>query len=115
VFFRRDLFGLTFSKSRSFFKSPTEVKAECSINSSKSGKNRGWLGMYGETLDPGNQKVVATPCQPNRRSICYSSFAELCADFVVLCLQVLQIYRDHRRLQVAKTNSATPQRGDFKE
>ncbi|EON70013.1 hypothetical protein W97_09279 [Coniosporium apollinis CBS 100218] len=46
------MFGL----SRDFFSLPTDVKAECSIHSSKSGKNRGWLSMHTETLDPGNQK-----------------------------------------------------------
>lgn len=49
--------GLTALKSRNFFSLPTDVKAECSIHSSKSGKNRGWLSMHTETLDPGNQKV----------------------------------------------------------
>ncbi|TKX22701.1 hypothetical protein C1H76_5089 [Elsinoe australis] len=45
-----------FDLSASFFASPTEVKEECSIHSNKSGKNRGWLGMHAETLDPGKQK-----------------------------------------------------------
>ncbi|OCK93267.1 Clavaminate synthase-like protein [Cenococcum geophilum 1.58] len=50
-----DIQGM-FDLSRKFFSSPTEVKAECSIHSSKSGKNRGWLPMHTETLDPANQK-----------------------------------------------------------
>ncbi|KAF4553853.1 Non-heme dioxygenase in morphine synthesis N-terminal-containing protein 6 [Elsinoe fawcettii] len=50
-----DIRGM-FDLSADFFASPTSIKEECSINSSKSGKNRGWLGMHGETLDPGNQK-----------------------------------------------------------
>ncbi|KAG8630970.1 hypothetical protein KVT40_000110 [Elsinoe batatas] len=45
-----------FDLSASFFAAPTNVKAECSINSNKSGKNRGWLGMHAETLDPSKQK-----------------------------------------------------------
>ncbi|KAL0262895.1 hypothetical protein SLS55_001869 [Diplodia seriata] len=39
--------------SRSFFKAPTEVKAECSY---QKGKNQGWVGMHTETLDPKSQK-----------------------------------------------------------
>ncbi|OCK82339.1 putative oxidoreductase [Lepidopterella palustris CBS 459.81] len=50
-----DIQGM-FDLSRDFFSSPSEVKAECSIHSSKSGKNRGWLSMHTETLDPAHQK-----------------------------------------------------------
>ncbi|KAF2452639.1 hypothetical protein BDY21DRAFT_405245 [Lineolata rhizophorae] len=49
-----------FDLSRDLFQAPEDVKAECSINSSSSGKNRGWLGMHTETLDPGNQKACST-------------------------------------------------------
>ncbi|KAI9713516.1 MAG: hypothetical protein M1820_000898 [Bogoriella megaspora] len=45
-----------FNLSRSFFSSPVSVKETCSINSNKSGKNKGWLSMGTETLDPGHQK-----------------------------------------------------------
>ncbi|KAF2189043.1 Clavaminate synthase-like protein [Zopfia rhizophila CBS 207.26] len=46
-----------FELSRKFFKLPSESKAEYSINSSKSGgKNRGWVSMWAESLDPENQK-----------------------------------------------------------
>ncbi|PNS19327.1 UPF0676 protein [Sphaceloma murrayae] len=45
-----------FDLSASFFASPADIKEQCSINSSESGKNRGWLGMHAETLDPGKQK-----------------------------------------------------------
>ncbi|KAF2838105.1 Clavaminate synthase-like protein [Patellaria atrata CBS 101060] len=45
-----------FELSKTFFQSPVEIKEECSINSAKSGKNRGWLSMHTETLDPSNQK-----------------------------------------------------------
>ncbi|KAK5015547.1 hypothetical protein LTR39_002552, partial [Cryomyces antarcticus] len=45
-----------FELSRTFFGSPTAVKEECSINSNKSGKNRGWLSMHTETLDPAHQE-----------------------------------------------------------
>ncbi|KAF2489761.1 oxidoreductase-like protein, partial [Lophium mytilinum] len=45
-----------FDLSHTFFQSPTKVKATCSINSSKSGKNRGWLSMHTETLDPAHQQ-----------------------------------------------------------
>ncbi|KAI9686185.1 MAG: hypothetical protein M1822_003840 [Bathelium mastoideum] len=47
-----DMFKLT----EAFFSSPTTVKEECSINSNKSGKNKGWLSMGTETLDPGRQR-----------------------------------------------------------
>ncbi|KAF2225740.1 hypothetical protein BDZ85DRAFT_294196 [Elsinoe ampelina] len=50
-----DIQGM-FDLSASFFAAPTNVKEECSINSNKSGKNRGWLGMHAETLDPSKQK-----------------------------------------------------------
>ncbi|KAF4307879.1 Oxoglutarate/iron-dependent oxygenase [Botryosphaeria dothidea] len=42
-----------FELSRFFFKSPREVKAECSY---QKGKNQGWVGMHTETLDPKSQK-----------------------------------------------------------
>ncbi|KAB2573174.1 UPF0676 protein [Lasiodiplodia theobromae] len=42
-----------FELSRTFFKSPYEVKAECSY---QKGKNQGWVGMHTETLDPKSQK-----------------------------------------------------------
>ncbi|KAL9073519.1 MAG: hypothetical protein Q9157_004724 [Trypethelium eluteriae] len=45
-----------FKLSQAFFSSPVAVKETCSINSNKSGKNKGWLSMGEETLDPGNQK-----------------------------------------------------------
>ncbi|TKA72519.1 hypothetical protein B0A49_02469 [Cryomyces minteri] len=45
-----------FELSRTFFGSPTAVKEECSINSNKSGENRGWLSMHTETLDPAHQE-----------------------------------------------------------
>ncbi|KAF2148234.1 Clavaminate synthase-like protein [Myriangium duriaei CBS 260.36] len=45
-----------FDLSKAFFACPTAVKSECAINSAASGKNRGWLGMHGETLDPAKQK-----------------------------------------------------------
>jgi len=51
-----DIDGM-FELSKSFFQSPVEVKETCSINSNEGGKNRGWLGMGVETLDPGKQKV----------------------------------------------------------
>ncbi|KAK3081585.1 hypothetical protein LTS18_005104 [Coniosporium uncinatum] len=50
-----DIDGM-FELSKSFFQSPVEVKETCSINSNEGGKNRGWLGMGVETLDPGKQK-----------------------------------------------------------
>lgn len=48
----------TVQKSRKFFKSPTLEKEECSVHSSKSGKNQGWLSMHTENLDPEKQKVL---------------------------------------------------------
>ncbi|KAF2105092.1 oxidoreductase [Rhizodiscina lignyota] len=45
-----------FNLSETLFKSSVEVKETCSINSAKSGKNRGWLAMHTETLDPAKQK-----------------------------------------------------------
>lgn len=47
----------TLVKSKDLFASDAEIKAKCIINSSASGKNRGWLPMHGETLDPEKQKV----------------------------------------------------------
>ncbi|KAF1990042.1 oxidoreductase [Aulographum hederae CBS 113979] len=51
----KDLAGM-FDLSKDFFQSPEEVKEQCSIHSAKSGKNRGWLSMHTETLDPNHQK-----------------------------------------------------------
>jgi len=46
-------------KSRQFFKSGTSEKAEYAIHSAKAGgKNRGWVAMQGESLDPEGQKVT---------------------------------------------------------
>ncbi|KAI9651938.1 MAG: hypothetical protein M1831_007480 [Alyxoria varia] len=45
-----------FQLSKGFFSAPEQVKAECTINSSTSGKNHGWLSMHTETLDPAKQK-----------------------------------------------------------
>lgn len=56
-----DIDGM-FALSKSFFQSPVEVKERCSINSNEGGKNRGWLGMGVETLDPGKQKVGCLSC-----------------------------------------------------
>ncbi|KAF2087817.1 Clavaminate synthase-like protein [Saccharata proteae CBS 121410] len=46
----KDIQGM-FELSREFFKSPTELKAECPIQG-----NHGWAGMHVETLDPKHQK-----------------------------------------------------------
>ena len=46
------------SKSRQFFKSPHEQKSEYAIHSPKAGgKNRGWVSLQGESLDPEGQKA----------------------------------------------------------
>lgn len=45
-----------FDLSKLFFASPTEVKEEVSIGSSKAGKNHGWLSQGIEKLDPKTQK-----------------------------------------------------------
>ncbi|KAK4943036.1 hypothetical protein LTR66_003240 [Elasticomyces elasticus] len=45
-----------FDLSRDLFQSPIEIKEACSINSNKSGKNKGWLSMHTEKLDPVTQK-----------------------------------------------------------
>ncbi|KAK7530910.1 uncharacterized protein J3D65DRAFT_141898 [Phyllosticta citribraziliensis] len=42
-----------FDLSKTFFKSPDSVKAECPYQTSK---NQGWVGMQRETLDPKTQK-----------------------------------------------------------
>lgn len=47
-----------FGVSRKFFSAPDEVKSACSINSSTSGKNHGWLSIGTETLDPEKHKVI---------------------------------------------------------
>jgi hypothetical protein len=47
-------------QSERFFKTPAELKEQVSINSNKSGKNKGWLSMHTETLDPAKQKVITT-------------------------------------------------------
>ncbi|KAL1302917.1 hypothetical protein AAFC00_003239 [Neodothiora populina] len=51
----QDVAGM-FELSKQFFQSPTEMKETCSINSNKAGKNKGWLSMHTETLDPSRQK-----------------------------------------------------------
>jgi isopenicillin N synthase-like dioxygenase len=50
-------------QSQTFFALPKEQKAEYTIHSSKAGgKNRGWVTMQGESLDPEGQKVkLASP------------------------------------------------------
>ncbi|KAF2111427.1 hypothetical protein BDV96DRAFT_582129 [Lophiotrema nucula] len=46
-----------FDLSRQFFQSPQEAKQEFAIGSEKAGgKNRGWVKMQGEALDPDGQK-----------------------------------------------------------
>ncbi|KAF2786766.1 Clavaminate synthase-like protein [Melanomma pulvis-pyrius CBS 109.77] len=47
-----------FELSRKFFKSSVEEKSEYAIHSDKAGgKNRGWVAMQGESLDPEGQKL----------------------------------------------------------
>ena len=48
-------------QSRDLFSASNEVKQECAINSAKSGKNHGYLGVRGETLDPVGRKVGRLP------------------------------------------------------
>ncbi|ORY15266.1 hypothetical protein BCR34DRAFT_558956 [Clohesyomyces aquaticus] len=46
-----------FELSRQFFKSPREVKEEYAIHlENAGGKNKGWVAMQGESLDPEGQK-----------------------------------------------------------
>ncbi|KAI9720935.1 MAG: hypothetical protein M1828_005505 [Chrysothrix sp. TS-e1954] len=45
-----------FHISQDFFSAPRDVKAECTINSAKSGTNHGWLSMHAESLDPQRSK-----------------------------------------------------------
>lgn len=50
------------SKSKEFFSSPEEQKADYAIHSDKAGGiNRGWVKMAGESLDPEGQKVILQP------------------------------------------------------
>lgn len=46
-----------FDQSKEFFAAPELVKAQCPITMASSGKNRGWMPIRGETLDPAHQKV----------------------------------------------------------
>ena len=47
---------LCVSQSRQFFESPREQKAQYSIHSQRSGgKNRGWVSLKTESLDPSDQ------------------------------------------------------------
>lgn len=93
-----------FDLSKAFFASPKEVKAQCTINSAESGKNRGWLGLHTETLDPAKQKrgdfkeafnfnplepaqPLSGPLAPARPRML--SFLEQCH---ALCLRILQLF-----------------------
>ncbi|KAF2762883.1 Clavaminate synthase-like protein [Pseudovirgaria hyperparasitica] len=45
-----------FDTARTFFNSPVDVKKLATINSNSSHKNRGWLSMHTENLDPARNK-----------------------------------------------------------
>ncbi|KAF2705856.1 Clavaminate synthase-like protein [Pleomassaria siparia CBS 279.74] len=96
-----------FELSKNLFKSSTEEKSEYAIHSEKAGgKNRGWVAMQGESLDPEGQKLgdpkevfnIAppapdTPFQPlppnlSSSSSLISKFQSSCHN---LCQQILSL------------------------
>lgn len=93
-----------FDLSKAFFANPKAVKSECAINSAASGKNRGWLGMHGETLDPAKQKrgdfkeafnfSPLDPPQPLAGALepARDQLLEFQGKCHALCLRVLQLF-----------------------